>query len=375
MLRLAKRLLPTATRPGGVHPPGGRTAGAAASACAFKSSKSTGFLGECTRQPSAAKGLGVTAFTWWQLLFHGPLARTRACLNAAHVPPTGTGMRRHSAPAVGEGGVRGSGGEGAGGEGRGAVEGGAASDEAAAKKAAALEDISLRERAELLKVRLSDEKEEEIVLEQAVSLRERAAMLKVRLSDEELLLLAQQIGANQDLRLTRKKLVKYTSQKWEREVEREAFLHAIESPAEEKGMLGKVLLPAVGMIGTASFAIAGAQVAGEAGMNIVGCCFVGALSSLGGGAVNALLFGDAKHGVPWVKNPDSLIIALVSSLITFFLWPILCSSLAKVHVYVCVCVCVCTYTYTYTYTYRTDWIKFRLWPNRNQHGGVLRWTA
>jgi hypothetical protein len=241
-------------------------------------------------------------------------------------------VRRHSAPAGG-------GGEGAGGQGRGAVEGGAASDEAAAKKSAALEDISLRERAELLKVRLSDEKEEEIVLEQAVSLRERAAMLKVRLSDEELLLLAQQIGANQDLRLTRKKLVKYTSQKWEREVEREAFLHAIESPAEEKGMLGKVLLPAVGMIGTASFAVAGTQVAGEAGMNIVGCCFVGALSSLGGGAVNALLFGDAKHGVPWVKNPDSLIIALVSSLLTFFLWPILCASLAKVCVYVCVCVC------------------------------------
>lgn len=45
--------------------------------------------------------------------------------------------------------------------------------------------------------------------------------------------------------------------------------------------------------------------------------------------MNAVLYGYAKNGVPWVKTPRNLMIALVSSLATFFLWPILCESMAQ----------------------------------------------
>ena len=82
----------------------------------------------------------------------------------------------------------------------------------------------------------------------------------------------------------------------------QAFLAAVEEPAAEKGTLGKWLLPGVSFLGTASYAIAGTQVAGEAGMNVIGCCLVGIISSLGGGSVNALLYGYGKNGVPWARD-------------------------------------------------------------------------
>lgn len=80
---------------------------------------------------------------------------------------------------------------------------------------------------------------------------------------------------------------------------------------------------------THTHTLSDSQVAGEAGMNIVGCCLVGGISALGGGAVNAVLYGYAKNGVPWVKTPRNLMIALISSLATFFLWPIMCESMAQ----------------------------------------------
>lgn len=140
------------------------------------------------------------------------------------------------------------------------------------------------------------------VCQQVFSLSERAQHLAVRLTPEELSLLAQHSGANQDLRVTRHKFLVFSRRKWELEVEREAFLAAVEEPAAEKGTLGRWLLPGIGFLGTASYAIAGTQVAGEAGMNVIGCCLVGIISSLGGGSVNALLFGYAKNGVPWARD-------------------------------------------------------------------------
>jgi hypothetical protein len=79
--------------------------------------------------------------------------------------------------------------------------------------------------------------------EKVISLSERAQLLKVRLTHEELTLLAQHAGAHQELRITRKKFIEFSSRKRQQEVEREAFLNSIEKPDEEKGMLGKCLLP------------------------------------------------------------------------------------------------------------------------------------
>mmetsp|Transcript_34437 Transcript_34437/g.67335 ORF Transcript_34437/g.67335 Transcript_34437/m.67335 type:complete len:551 (-) Transcript_34437:155-1807(-) len=173
------------------------------------------------------------------------------------------------------------------------------------------------------------EAEQAALADAEVGLQERAEKLDVRLTADELTLFAIQAGgAERGLRITRHQLGKYSRDKASLDYEREAFLAAIEEPANEQSTLGQWILPVIGWIGTASYAIAGTQVAGEAGMNIIGCCFVGCISALGGGAVNALLFGYARNGVPWVKDPRSLFVALVSCLLTFFLWPMLCHELA-----------------------------------------------
>eukprot|EP00961_Rhodomonas_salina_P154331 2078849-Rhodomonas_salina.1 len=80
--------------------------------------------------------------------------------------------------------------------------------------------------------------------EQEISLTERAEALRVRLTQDEVRLLAQQAGVmGQDLRLTRQKFIAFARLKQDREVEREAFLAAIEQPAEENSVVGKWLLP------------------------------------------------------------------------------------------------------------------------------------
>lgn len=163
-----------------------------------------------------------------------------------------------------------------------------------------------------------------------ISLAERAAALDVRLTKDEVRLLAKQAGGQgQDLQVTRSKFLRFSRQKAEREIEREAFLAAIEEPAGIKSSLGKWILPVIGVVGTASYAMAGTQVAGDAGMNIIGCTFVGCVSSLGGGAVNALLYGYAKGGVPWARDPRSLGVAIGSSVLTFLLWPVAGKALAE----------------------------------------------
>ena len=190
--------------------------------------------------------------------------------------------------------------------------------------------------------RISDGNDSADFAEQLVSLTERADRLGARLTQEELARLANQAGASQDLRLTRRKFLQFSQRRWELEQEKEAFLAAIEDPAvsaarqsdSRKGIsdMAGWLLPTVGYLGTASYSIAGTQVAGEAGMNVVGCLFVGGVSALGGGAVNALLYGYAAHGVPWAKDcprNKNLLVALLASLATFLLWPVICRSLVE----------------------------------------------
>jgi len=74
----------------------------------------------------------------------------------------------------------------------------------------------------------------------------------------------------------------------------------------------------------------GAQVAGDAGMNLVGCSLVGCAAAMGGGSLNALLYGGTNAllanspGVRWVANPSFLVVAMVASIATFFVWPYYC---------------------------------------------------
>ena len=117
-----------------------------------------------------------------------------------------------------------------------------------------------------------------------ISLRERAASLGVRLTREESLRLARKAGRHEG---STDRFHRFASRQSKREVEREAFLAAIEEPAAEP-LLGRYVIHAIGLIGAASYAIGGTQVAGDAGMNVVGCTFVGCVSALGGGTLNSV---------------------------------------------------------------------------------------
>ena len=176
----------------------------------------------------------------------------------------------------------------------------------------------------------------DFILHQArVKLRERAAFdlgrrsqfLEVRLTDAEISSLTSRAGVKKggDIAGSRRRFLRFAQRRQELDIEREAFLSVVEQP-EDASQFANHLLTAIGIIGTASWAISGTQVAGEAGLNIVGCALVGCVSSLGGGTVNALLFG---RPVVWVRDPTNLVVAITASLATFIVWPILSSHFAE----------------------------------------------
>jgi uncharacterized membrane protein YeiH len=152
----------------------------------------------------------------------------------------------------------------------------------------------------------------------AAGVRERAALEHgVRLTQAEAEAL---VGG-----ATRRALVRERA----RALERESLLAAVEQPANDATVGGR-WLPLIAAMGNASFAIAGTQLAGDSGMNIVGCTFVGCASALGGATLNNLAFGAARHGVDWVTRPHgSLFVALAASVLTFFTWPLVCQALAE----------------------------------------------
>mmetsp|Transcript_21828 Transcript_21828/g.33583 ORF Transcript_21828/g.33583 Transcript_21828/m.33583 type:complete len:565 (+) Transcript_21828:87-1781(+) len=85
---------------------------------------------------------------------------------------------------------------------------------------------------------------------------------------------------------------------------------------------GQRLLLGLDYLGTALFAIVGTQLAGQAGMNVVGATLVGCVASTGGGTLNNCMTGNTRGGVFWMRNEYFLMIALASSILTFYLWPI-----------------------------------------------------
>lgn len=175
-------------------------------------------------------------------------------------------------------------------------------------------------------------------------LSKRAALLGVRLTAEEVQLLqrkaarlfqkssfrrrSEQLSA-EEFQISRRKFLRFARLQQDAEVEREAMLATIEKP-DQASAWSKQLLPAIGIVGTMSWAVAGTQAAGEAGMHLIGCSLVGCISAMGGGTVNNLLFNDTRQGVNWVRNPRSTVmVALASSVVTFFAWPMICEALAE----------------------------------------------
>ena len=103
------------------------------------------------------------------------------------------------------------------------------------------------------------------------------------------------------------------------QAERE-LLNELIVKADERA-LGQRMLTALDFGGTALFAVVGTQLAGEAGMHVIGATWVGCVAGMGGGTLNELLFGGGKGGVFWMRDPRFFATAVGASLATFTLWP------------------------------------------------------
>ena len=80
-------------------------------------------------------------------------------------------------------------------------------------------------------------------------------------------------------------------------------------PAKPSSLLQSVpsALVALDYVGTAAFAASGCLVAGQAGMDTLGCCFIGTVTALGGGTVRDVLLG--RLPVFWFKQVARIRIA------------------------------------------------------------------
>jgi uncharacterized membrane protein YeiH len=82
---------------------------------------------------------------------------------------------------------------------------------------------------------------------------------------------------------------------------RELLLSAVEQPSLTFDKFGSKLVTSLDFMGKGLFAVVGAQVAGDAGMNIVGAALVGCVTCMGGGTLNNLMYGhstlEAQTGV------------------------------------------------------------------------------
>ena len=166
-------------------------------------------------------------------------------------------------------------------------------------------------------------------VEELVQIEDKARQFAVRLTKQETAALVTQLDASGDGLVQRSEFDaagrRLLRDGWTRDV----LLSAIERPRSAMDVLGARLVNALDYFGTALFACVGVQVAGgEAGMNLVGCTLVGCVAAMGGGTVNNLLHGAAREGVFWVRNPSFLMVALTSSLVTFFAWPRYCQQAA-----------------------------------------------
>ena len=75
------------------------------------------------------------------------------------------------------------------------------------------------------------------------------------------------------------------------------------------------------LIGTGVFAFSGTVAAGKDEMDLLGCTIISVVTSIGGGTVRDLLLG--RRPVFWIREPIFLAICIVTSAVTFALWPFL----------------------------------------------------
>lgn len=105
----------------------------------------------------------------------------------------------------------------------------------------------------------------------------------------------------------------------------------IEQPTSSATSLGTHFVCFMEYIGICLFSVVGTQVSGNAGYNIVGCALVGCVAGMGGRTINNLLHGSSSllrqlPGVFGARNPLPLAMALGSSSVTFFAWPLYCEN-------------------------------------------------
>mmetsp|Transcript_14304 Transcript_14304/g.25553 ORF Transcript_14304/g.25553 Transcript_14304/m.25553 type:complete len:379 (+) Transcript_14304:525-1661(+) len=108
----------------------------------------------------------------------------------------------------------------------------------------------------------------------------------------------------------------------------------IEQPTNPTASLATRFVLLMDYVGIALFTVVGTQVAGDAGFNLVGSTLVGCVAGLGGRSISNVLYGSSSPllnklpGVFWARNPLYLAIALGSSLVTFFVWPVYCEKIS-----------------------------------------------
>jgi hypothetical protein len=163
----------------------------------------------------------------------------------------------------------------------------------------------------------------------AANLEATATAMNVRLTAEEMATLHDELDVDRDGVLQNSELEASWRKTLDERLCRDVLLRAIERPKSKLDQLGSRLIDALDYMGTALFACVGVQIAGgEADMNIVGCTLIGCVAAMGGGTINNVLYGAAREGAFWVRTPSFLMVALASSLATFFLWPKYCETCA-----------------------------------------------
>lgn len=172
-----------------------------------------------------------------------------------------------------------------------------------------------------------------VLADVSLDVNEITKRLGVRLTKNELALLrkkfARRRGESSVGEASIAELKKAGQAKLELRATREVVLAMIEQPTTKWDQIGNRFIHFLHFFGSAMFAVVGTQIAGDAGMNVVGCTLVGCIAAMGGGTLNNILYGSSstllgRSGVFWVQTPSKLAGAIAASVITFFLWPLYC---------------------------------------------------
>jgi uncharacterized membrane protein YeiH len=164
---------------------------------------------------------------------------------------------------------------------------------------------------------------------QIVDIDQITKRLGVRLTQTEFEMLQHKVDANGDGQVSLWELTSAGHKALSDRSAREVCLSVIEKPTSTMDRVGANAITVCDYGGTALYAIVGCQTAGLVGMNLVGCTLVGCASAIGGGTLNGVLYGSAstlhrRPGVFWVRHYAYLVVSVVASFLTFYLWPVYC---------------------------------------------------